>query len=115
MFSLSTQNGQHKLEVDGKEYQSDNLEWLLYDLTGYLLPVSQLHAWLKGVSDNEQDFIQYDARTQLPASLSSFHNNREWRVKYSHYKNLGNLPLAHRLNITQGDLTIKIMINRWHK
>lgn len=115
VFSLTTINGKHVLEVDGEEYTSDNLEWLLFDLTGYLLPVSQLHAWLKGVSLDNRDFIQYDANTALPASLTSFHNSREWQVQYSHYKNVGNLPLAHRLTIKQGDLTIKIMINRWHK
>ena len=117
VLKLTSNNGLHTINLDGKKYQSSDLETLIYSLTQLTLPVKALSYWLKGLPYQPSDHIDYHPETQLPKSLNSQYDGRLWQIKYSKYKNIKNKStntlLATKITISQGDLTIKIAINNW--
>ncbi|GAA6206430.1 lipoprotein insertase outer membrane protein LolB [Thalassotalea sp. SU-HH00458] len=113
VLTLNTDNGKHSVKVDGESYQSDNLEQLIYSLTGLLLPTKALHYWLKGQIYSAADTITYDKQSQLPNTLTSYYQGNTWRISYKKYQTVDDVQLAHQISIKQNDLTIKIIINHW--
>jgi len=117
VLKLTSSNGLHTIKVDGKRYQSSDLETLIYSLTQLTLPVQALSYWLKGLPYQSSDHIEYHTETQLPTSLKSHYDDRLWHIKYGKYKNIKNrstnMQLATKVTISQGDLTIKLAINNW--
>lgn len=113
VLQLDSNKNKHTIQVDGKTYQGNNLEALIYDLTGFTLPTQALSYWLKGIPYQESDSIIYQTETQLPQSLSSHYNNEIWQVNYSNYQQIDNYNLATKFSIKKDDLLIKIAINEW--
>jgi len=113
VLSLHSKNGTHTLEVDGKSYQDDDLELLIYSLTQLNLPTQALQHWLKGLVFSPKDVITYDTKTGLPKSILSTYNKLPWQVTYSDYKTFEQIPLATRITVKQNQLTLKIRINHW--
>ncbi|MDO6446448.1 lipoprotein insertase outer membrane protein LolB [Colwellia sp. 1_MG-2023] len=113
VLTLHTDNGQHRVEIDGENYQSDNLEQLIYSLTGLILPTNALNYWLKGQVYSAADTISYDKQSELPNKLTSYYQGNIWQISYKKYQQVNDVSLAHQLSIKQNDLTIKIMINQW--
>lgn len=113
IFSLKSKQGIHQLEVDGEEYQSDDLAALLYSLTGLQLPVEQLHFWLFGLPAYTNDQLTFDPITSLPTNLHSSHNSKLWTISYAGYVRKNNLDVSTKLTIRQGDLLIKMQISDW--
>ena len=71
VLQLSSSNGHHKVKVDGKTYQGEDLTALIYQLTGFTLPTKALNYWLKGLPYLDSDQITYHPETQLPEYLLS--------------------------------------------
>ncbi len=113
VLHLRSKNKEHTIEVDGKTYQGKNLDALIYSLTGYTLPTNALTYWLKALPYNNNDDIIFDESNGLPKTLASTYQGRDWRISYSHYKNINQYQLPTKLTITQANLTIKIAINQW--
>ena len=113
VLSLKKQHNNVTLEVDGQSYATQNLDELIYTLTGLNLPTRAMSYWLKGLAYLPSDKVVYHDKTQLPESLTSSYNNKVWQVKYSKYHHIEQFQLAKQLTITQGDLRIKIVIHSW--
>ena len=113
VLHLESENNRHILEVDGEKYHSDDLNGLIYSLTGLTLPTEALTYWLKGLAYLPQDKLSYDSMTQLPRTLTSLYNNRLWSVEYQNYQVINQHRLATRFSITQADLNIKIHVKKW--
>ena len=113
VLELEQRQDNFTLEVDGNVYDTQNLDALIYSLTGLNLPTRAMNHWLKGLAFLPTDKIVYHAKTQLPQSLTSRYNNKVWQVKYSKYYHIEQFQLAKQLTITQGDLRIKIVIHSW--
>ena len=113
VLHLESNNDQHLLEVDGQEYHSDDLDNLIYSLTGLILPTKALTYWLKGLAYLPQDKLSYDAVTQLPTKLISKYNNRVWSIEYQSYQLVNEHRLATQFSITQEELKIKIFVRKW--
>lgn len=113
VLSLDSNGDSHTLEVDGKNYQSKQLELLIWQLTGLSLPINALPHWLKGLKFLPTDTMDYSAETSLPLSLTSTYNNQKWQINYGQYKLINGLPLATKIEIKQQDLLIKLAINQW--
>jgi len=113
VLQLKSDHNQHSIEVDGKTYYGDNLDDLVYDLTGLNLPTKALKSWLKGVKYQVKDKIKYHPTTWLPTELISEHNNQEWTIHFANYKLHQDYRLATKFTIVHQDLTIKINIYRW--
>jgi outer membrane lipoprotein LolB len=110
---LESNNGQHKIQVDGKTYRGNSLEKLINSLTGLTLPTMALTYWLKGIRFQKSDVIIYQESTQLPQKLSSFYNKELWQINYSNYKQIKGYSLATKFSIKKDDLLIKISVNKW--
>lgn len=113
VLELTRQHGKVTLEVDGQHYQTENLDQLIYALTGLNFPSRAMSHWLKGLAFLPTDKVSYHVKTRLPESLSSRYNNKNWLIKYSKYHHIGPFQLAKQLTISQGDLRIKIGIHSW--
>lgn len=113
VLELKREKSNFSLEVDGETYQTQNLDNLIYQLTGLNLPTRAMSHWLKGIAYLPSDYIQYHDITQLPTMLTSNYNNRSWQINYSKYHHIGPFQLAKQLTIRQDDLRIKIVIHSW--
>jgi len=113
VLQLDSNYDNHRIKVDGKTYQGDNLEELIYSMTGFTLPTQALYFWLKGIPFQENDNIIYQKETQLPQSLSSQYNNEIWQINYDKYKQINGYNLATRFSIKKKGLLIKIAVNDW--
>lgn len=117
VLHVDSNNGLHTVKFDGKRYQSDELDSLIYSLTQLTLPSKALSFWLKGLAYQQSDKISYNKQSKLPDELISQYDQRQWKVVYTNYQTVNNditsTQLAKKITITQGDLTIKIAINHW--
>ncbi len=113
VLQLDSMANNHKIQVDGKTYHGEDLERLIYSLTGLTLPTQALTFWLKGMPFQQTDSINYHKTTQLPLTLSSYYNNELWQVNYSKYQQINGYSLATKFSIKNDDLLIKIVINDW--
>jgi len=113
ILALTQQHDSFTLDVDGQYYHTENLDQLLFELTGLNLPTRAMSHWLKGLAFLPTDKVSYHAKTLLPESLTSRYNNKNWLIKYSKYHHIGPFQLAKQLTIAQGDLRIKIVIHSW--
>lgn len=113
ILHLASSNNRHTLEVDGKQYQTDDLNALITSLTGLTLPTEAMSYWLKGIAYQPQDRLEYDAVTQLPSQLVSNFADRTWLLRYNNYQLIGLNRLPSNVTISQDDLTIKIKIHKW--
>lgn len=113
VLALKREKSNFTLEVDGQTYQTQDLDNLIYNLTGLNLPTRAMNSWLKGLAYLPSDKIKYHEKTQLPESLTSHYNNKAWQISYSKYHHIGPFQLAKQLTILQDDLRIKIVIHAW--
>lgn len=113
VLALKREENNFTLEVDGQTYQTQDLDNLIYNLTGLNLPTRAMNSWLKGLAYLPSDKINYHEKTRLPESLTSHYNNKAWQINYSKYHHIGPFQLAKQLTILQDDLRIKIVIHSW--
>lgn len=113
VLQLTTEKGRHTLKFDGKTYHDNNLNQLLFSLTGLTLPTKALNYWLKGMPYESTDQIHYDS-SRLPLNLISSYNGEQWHISYSNYKQIDYVRLANKITIKKDKLLIKIAINEWH-
>ncbi|MBC3764365.1 lipoprotein insertase outer membrane protein LolB [Neptunicella marina] len=95
------------LEMDGEQYQDSRAEFLLYNLTGWHIPVSALSAWIKGeIKGNETaDFAKQGWLSSL--------NYAGWNATFSGYRNVNNVPLPHNIILSKQQKRVVIRINQW--
>lgn len=113
VLHLSSKDELHTIKVDGKAYQSTDLDGLIYNLTGITLPTKALSYWLKGIAYQANDQVFYDEQTLLPTELTSQYNGKLWLINYSKYKQFSHQQLASIITVTQDNLLIKIQIKQW--
>lgn len=113
VMSLESVNGIHQLTIDGKDYQTRNLDQLIWQLTGLTFPSDALTYWVKAVPYSESDEINLSAENQLPATITSYYNNQQWHVQYSRYQEFQGVQLPTSILIKQQGLTIKLAIRQW--
>jgi len=113
ILEIEQSNNTYVIQADGEEHQGKNLAVLIWQLTGLTLPVDALSHWVKGSPYLPGDKLTYQTPANFPNMLTSDFNQRQWQVKYRQFKNVNNVMLPHKVDITQGELTIKLQINRW--
>jgi outer membrane lipoprotein LolB len=113
VLHLSTIENQHTITVDGKTYQTSDLDVLIRSLTGFSLPTKALTYWLKGLPYQGTDTISYDTETNLPYLLVSEYAGKTWQIRYDKYELTNNINLAKKFTIKENNLLIKIAINKW--
>jgi len=113
VLHLKSNQNQHLIKVDGKEYHGSNLAALIYSLTGLTLPTEALTFWLKGLPYKEDDELQLNESTQLPKSLTSYYHNSLWQIDYNNYKIYNGIKMATKFTIKKENLLIKVAVKNW--
>ena len=113
ILHVESNKNTHTLVVDGKSYQSTNLDQMIYSLTGLTLPIDALTYWLKGLTYNSSDSISYHVDSKLPLILTSEYNNQQWQITYDDYQKVTDVQLATKFTIKQNDLLIKVLVKKW--
>ncbi|MEO2280995.1 lipoprotein insertase outer membrane protein LolB [Pseudoalteromonas pernae] len=99
-----------ELEVDGKHYQGDDAQRLVYELTGWLLPLSQPDAWLLGKLETGS---QVDELNRVVSTTWVSPDTRQWRIRYDEYRAEYGIWLPTRITLEHDSLKVKLMINQW--
>lgn len=96
-------------DAQGKTFYAQNPEQLLYDQTGWKLPLSNLYYWARGLPV-----------PQLPAQteFDSFHrlshlNQQNWQIWFKQYAVFSQNELPTKIVLTHPQLNIKIVIYQW--
>lgn len=113
ILSLASKNNVHTVKLDGKTYQHQDLDYLIYSLTNISIPAKALKLWIKGLAFTANDQVIYDKVTHLPKSLTSNYSGTSWTITYGDYQNYNGYQLANNITVKKDALTIKIKINKW--
>ncbi|WP_179078354.1 lipoprotein insertase outer membrane protein LolB [Colwellia sp. UCD-KL20] len=117
VLKLTSNENIHTIEIDGEEYQSNNLDSLIESLTDITFPTEALKYWIKAIPYNENDTFTFDPNSKLPLTLTSHYNSHDWTIQYSSYQRIQQdkltLTLPNKIKVTSADLTINIAINNW--
>jgi outer membrane lipoprotein LolB len=96
--------------AEGGVFYADDAETLLYDHTGWRLPVSGLRLWVMGLPDGNREISQlrFDeiGRIQL---LEQYH----WQIQYLQYRQVGMRDLPRKISLQNDKLKLRIVIDQW--
>jgi len=102
------------LTSEGKSYSGQNAEQVLYQSTGWSIPVEGLKSWIKGINHNRSDYLPDIDSTGKALSLQQ----DEWRINFLQYKpsqlaNRTTPVLPRKIYMKRNDLALKIVIDQW--
>lgn len=103
------------VEASGKRYEGHSPEMLLYELTGWMLPVSYLRYWVQGmpVPEVAGTTMLLDNKGQLQQLQQA-----GWTIDYLDYEALdykANIPvsLPGRIKIVKNDIEMTLVARSW--
>ena len=102
------------LTSEGKSYSGQNAEQVLYQSTGWSIPVEGLKSWIKGINHNRSDYLPDIDSTGKALSLQQ----DEWRINFLQYKtstlaNNTSPALPRKIYMKRNNLALKIVIDQW--
>lgn len=93
--------------ADGKQYQSDNADALIEEVTGQTLPVTRLPAWLLGQASRETR-VENDAAGRPGRFVEA-----GWQIEYA-YDDESRDALPTRLTLNRGsEIELRLRIEQW--
>lgn len=95
----------------GQKYYSDNPVEMIYQLTGMVIPLKNLRAWLIGLPGDATNF-ELDSH-HLLKSVSWPAPEGDWIVTYQAYDSSVTPNLPQRLELRQGQRLIKLKMDNW--
>ncbi|WP_343844700.1 lipoprotein insertase outer membrane protein LolB [Bowmanella denitrificans] len=96
------------LEYEDKDYQHQNASELLYELTGWPIPVEQIPLWIKGqVSPDTRPLFSDNGL------LQQLNTAQGWQVNMSDYRPTGAYILPYNLELKTPTELIRIRVNTW--
>jgi outer membrane lipoprotein LolB len=108
---LSGDNTQVTLTLDnGEEYSAQTPEQLLAETLGWLLPVSALRDWVRGVPYQEVaiDTYELDENGRLKTLQQA-----GWQIEYLRYVPFDGRVVPAKIFIKHPDLNIRLIISDW--
>lgn len=93
--------------ADGKTYQGPDSSQLIYQLTGWQLPINRLPKWLVGLPNGAE--YQLNAQNRLGKVTS----NDGWILSYQTYMQVGQYVLPQKLSATSANTRLKLIIDNW--
>lgn len=107
ILELSRRKGEITLiDNEGNPHQSQDAEALVYQLTGWNIPVAGLPAWIKGLPGEAEFELNPDR------SLASVRDG-QWQIVYGDYRDQDGYRLPHLLTMTGQGSRLKLQINQW--
>jgi len=112
-----TPEGAKAITSGGDVYHHASPNALVYQLTGLVLPVTYMQDWIKGLPTAADHFTLNETNTV--ASLNKLTGLQRWDILYNSYQTvnsaqLGALPLPYKMQLTQSEFTLKIVISTWN-
>ncbi|MGL9721385.1 lipoprotein insertase outer membrane protein LolB [Symbiopectobacterium sp.] len=95
----------------GKRYIGKDAEYMLSQLTGMRIPLTNLRQWMIGLPGDAQQFT-LDEHARL-STATLVQNGLTWEVKYLGYDDSVTPTLPNALELTQGEQRIKLKMNNW--
>ncbi|KEQ18852.1 hypothetical protein GZ78_01945 [Endozoicomonas numazuensis] len=106
---IKGQSGAVELEASGQRYSGVSPEGLLFELTGWDLPVSLLRYWVVGLPSPESDSNIQLNNQGYPALISQ----QGWQVEYLQYKDFSGVTLPARIKVRQGEVQATLFARSW--
>ncbi len=103
--------GQARLEgVEGGPRAGDDAQEMLFQATGWQIPVEGLPAWVRGLVDEDQAGVVRDAEGR-PAALEQ----AGWRVDYQEWfpAEADRPALPKRIEARSGDAKVRLVFDQW--
>lgn len=96
--------------AEGGVYYADDAATLLYDHTGWRLPVAALRVWLLGLPQGTDKIsqLQFDDQGLLQI-LEQYH----WRVQYLSYQSVDQYNLPRKIVLQNDQIIIRMVIDQW--
>ena len=100
-----------QFETDkGEQQYAGDVEQLIWERTGWMIPVQRLRYWVLGLpSDIKDEQYQLDEAGRLASVRSD-----QWQVQYLRYRNVENLELPAKIIVQGPDLKIKVAVSEWY-
>ena len=96
--------------AEGGVYYAGDATTLLYDHTGWKLPVSALRLWLLGLPEGTSEISQLRFDEQgLIQNLDQY----QWHVRYLSYQAVDTYSLPRKIALQNDQISIKMLIDRW--
>ncbi|WP_100658338.1 lipoprotein insertase outer membrane protein LolB [Alteromonas flava] len=112
LLSLSVNEGIVTLEADGEIYQHNDAETLIYEVSGWPIPVADMQFWVKGIA-RQNDIVRRNQQG-LIEQLQVLDNSPQWQVDYTQYTQSQETVLPQLLTIRQQqNLSLKLKVNQW--
>lgn len=95
--------------ADGKITYADDPQSLLYDFTGWQIPMAGLKYWVQGIPTEAMiEKITFDE----DGRLSELHQG-EWQIVYRSYRQVGQSFMPRKLILQKGALKILLVVDHW--
>ncbi|MXP67350.1 lipoprotein insertase outer membrane protein LolB [Pantoea sp. Aalb] len=101
----------HIIDNKGKRYISNDIEKIIFQLTGMNIPVTNLRQWIIGLPGNAI-FYELNRHYHLK-NLLYIHNKEKWYVYIKNYDNRIKPSMPISLELNKDNQRIKIVINKW--
>lgn len=92
----------------GEEQHSEYVEKLIWQRTGWHIPVKRLRYWVLGLPADETEQYQLDQHGRLQALQSG-----DWVVSYKRFRNAQGHELPAKVVVQGPDVKIKLAISAW--
>jgi outer membrane lipoprotein LolB len=114
ILSMQNDNGLITAKADDKNYTGTNASEVIWQMTGWTIPVDQLPIWIKG---------QYTANDQVVINEQGFVSQlvpncvhcQGWLISYSNYQVVEKNWLPHKIVMTHTSRNVQVIIkvNTW--
>jgi outer membrane lipoprotein LolB len=92
----------------GTQIASNPQQWMLENL-GWTLPLDKLRSWALGrPAAGAIEHYELDEAGQL-----TLLQQNQWTVRFDRYKTVGSLALPGRIEAEQGEVQLRLVIDRW--
>lgn len=106
---LNWSPGRARLEHGNDTYEARSPGLLAWRLTGVILPVQQLHYWVRGLpapTPNPTGRKRVDGRLRALRQAG-------WKLTFERYQAVGGLTLPHRIKAERKDQRFTLLVRSW--
>lgn len=104
-----TQDNYTLQDRQGDSWQADNINQLIYNRTGWILPLEQLRYWVLADTQNKNNAAYI---VNADGTLDSL-QFEQWQIQYEKYSVVDDIKLPTKIRITHPDINIKLSIRQW--
>ncbi|WP_100641782.1 lipoprotein insertase outer membrane protein LolB [Alteromonas facilis] len=112
LLSLTVDEHEAVLEADGETYRHNDAEALIYEVSGWPIPVTAMKNWVKGTA-RSHDIVTRDDKGLLATVVVPLASG-PWHVNYQQYTQESGIVLPRMMTISQSEnLSIRLKVNQW--